>query len=92
MSKLRCKVGDLAIITRARNTQLLGRLVLVEHRPDPADFDWVVRLLGAPIFGTTYYNKRFGVFQEILTNDRNLTPIRGEEPEVVETERFEEVR
>ncbi|KGV82091.1 hypothetical protein X887_2165 [Burkholderia pseudomallei MSHR4375] len=78
MAELRCKIGDLAIVTQCDARARIGMLVEVASaRPTP-DHDWHVRILGGPVTGRSVYDRRFGEFTHAAVHDWNLTPIRGE--------------
>lgn len=78
MANLRCKIGDLAIVTKCEARARIGMLVeVVSARPTP-DHDWRVRMLGGPVTGRSVYGQRFGDFTHAAVYDWNLTPIRDE--------------
>ncbi|WP_186188070.1 hypothetical protein [Burkholderia gladioli] len=78
MADLRCKIGDLAIVTKCDARSRIGMLVEVASaRPTP-DYDWRVRILGGPVTGRGVHCQRFGEFTHAAVHDWNLTPIRGE--------------
>ncbi|MBR8164426.1 hypothetical protein KDW98_24985 [Burkholderia vietnamiensis] len=78
MADLRCKIGDLAIVTKCDARSRIGMLVQVASaRPTPAH-DWRVRVLGGPVTGRSVYDGRSGEFAHAAVHDWNLTPIRGE--------------
>lgn len=78
MADLRCKIGDLAIVTKCDARSRIGMLVQVASaRPTP-DHDWRVRVLGGPATGCSVFDGRFGEFVHAAVHDWNLTPIRGE--------------
>ncbi|MBU9161487.1 hypothetical protein [Burkholderia multivorans] len=78
MADLRCKIGDLAIVTQCDARSRIGMLVEVASaRPTP-DHDWRVRILGGPVSGRGVYGLRSGEFTHAAVQDWNLTPIRGE--------------
>lgn len=77
MANLRCKVGDLAIITKCRVGEHVGLMVEVASaRPTP-DHDWRVRILGGPVRGCCVYSGEIRDFTHAAVYDWNLTPIRG---------------
>lgn len=90
MANLRCKIGDLAIVTQCDACARIGMLVEVASaRPTP-DHDWRVRILGGPVRGRSVCGGKFGDFTHAAVYDWNLTPIRGEAG--FDAERATEVR
>ena len=78
MAELRCKIGDLAIVTKCDARSRICMLVEVASaRPTP-DHDWRVRILGGPVAGRSVYGRRSGDFTHAAVHDWNLTPIRDE--------------
>lgn len=90
MAKLRCQPGDLARIVYSKFPDLIGRTVYVEAFNDEAG-RWEVLLLGAPHFGFGLKTGRPMFGNDMYSRDSSLVPLRGEEPEAVETMRVEEV-
>ncbi|WP_186132535.1 hypothetical protein [Burkholderia gladioli] len=76
MTSLRCKVGDLAIVTRAKKSEYIGLMVLVVERADNGKHDWIAELVGTPIFELDVRSGTYKFCTEILAFDRSLIPIR----------------
>lgn len=85
MHNLRCRPGDLAKIIYSKSPALIGRTVYVEAFDDEAG-RWEVMLLGGPHFGFGFRTGRPMIGNDLLCLDSSLLPLRGEEPEAVETE------
>lgn len=84
MKRLRCRPGDLAIVTSCRVPERLGLLVRVIERSSDAAYDWLVELSGSGIEAP-------GVTTGIVMNrtravlrDGSLTPI-GADPHPYQT-------
>lgn len=78
MAELRCKIGDLAIVTKCDARSRIGMLVEVASAQPTPDHDWRVRILSGPVSGRSVYGHRCGKFTDAAVHDWNLTPIRGE--------------
>ncbi|EMD9439659.1 hypothetical protein VXE32_003679 [Burkholderia cepacia] len=78
MADLRCKIGDLAIVTQCDARSRIGMLVEVASAQPTPDHDWRVRILGGPVSGRSVCGRRSGDFTHAAVYDWNLTPIRGE--------------
>lgn len=83
---LRCRPGDLAIVTRCDNPRHIGRLVTIQKRSTLPQSDWIVELVGTPVRGRSIFTGRIGEFARVTVFDWNLTPIAGEEPEFSESD------
>ncbi|MBU9133652.1 hypothetical protein KTD17_11700 [Burkholderia multivorans] len=77
MRKLRCKVGDLAIVTKCGVPERIGILVRIVASA-VAPHDWVTEVQGAPVWARQARSRRMAWCREALCHDWNLTPIRGE--------------
>ena len=75
--ELRCKPGDVAIVSRCLNRSRIGVLVRVIGPHDTKDFDWDVELLGGPIRGRGIRSGRVGTHHRAALFDWNLTPLAG---------------
>lgn len=75
----KCKSGDLAVISRCGEPAYLGLLVRVVAPYKNDDFDWNVRLMGAPVTGRAIYSGRIAQFQHAAVFDWNLTPLAAVE-------------
>ncbi|WP_257803269.1 hypothetical protein [Burkholderia glumae] len=73
---LRCKVGDLAIVTRARKVEYIGFMVLVVAPADNGKHDWIAELVGPPVYGLDVRSSINKFCTEMACFDWNLTPIR----------------
>ncbi|MGZ7175991.1 hypothetical protein ACXKTX_20440 [Burkholderia gladioli] len=78
MSNLRCKVGDLAIVTRARKVEYIGLMVLVVARADNGKHDWIAELVGAPVYGLDVRTGINKFCTQMVCFDWNLTPFRAD--------------
>ncbi|AJX79311.1 hypothetical protein [Burkholderia pseudomallei] len=78
MADLRCKIGDLAIVTKCDARTRIGMLVEIASARPTSDHDWRVRVLGGPVTGRSVFDGRSGEFTHAAVHDWNLTPIRGE--------------
>lgn len=78
-TKLRCKPGDLAIVSRCRNPAHIGLIVRIVSSHENGDFDWNVKLIGSPIKGRAIYSGRIATFRRAAAFDWNLTPLPGQE-------------
>lgn len=79
MRELKCKVGDLAIVTRLPVAERIGLLVRIVESSPEVEYDWLVEFQGSGVFGRDIRSKlvmpcRFGLF-----HDWNLTPVCGGE-------------
>ena len=77
--ELRCKPGDVAIVSRCRNRSRIGVLVRVIGPHSSEDFDWDVELLGGPIKGRGIRSGQIGTYRKAAVFDWNLTPLAGQE-------------
>ncbi|AYQ37634.1 hypothetical protein BLA9940_05941 [Burkholderia aenigmatica] len=84
MAKLRCRPGDLAIISRCGNKRYIGLLVRVDRRCTALDFDWIVEFLGGAVPGHEIGTGAPGDFTHAPVWDWNLTPLAEVEPESIE--------
>jgi hypothetical protein len=81
MSKgeMRCRPGDLAIVSRCQNESRIGMLVRVVGPHSTADYDWDVELLSGPIRGRGIRTGRVGEYRTAAVFDWNLTPLPGQD-------------
>lgn len=81
MSKgeMRCRPGDLAIVSRCRNQSRIGTLVRVLRPHSTADYDWDVELLGGSIKGRGIRTGRVAEYRTAAVFDWNLTPLPGQD-------------
>jgi hypothetical protein len=87
MPNLRCKAGDLAIVTKCTETTFIGLLVRVIERDANDGCDWVVEVQGRPIMTRTARSGAMRLCRKVVAYDWNLTPIRSD----AETESSEEM-
>lgn len=78
MRELRCKVGDLAIVTKCGVSERIGLLVRIVARADAPD-DWLAEVQGSSVWAQQVNSGRLAWCRETLCYDWNLTPIRGDE-------------
>ena len=76
--ELRCKPGDVAIVSRCRNRSRIGILVRVIAPHGSGDFDWDVEILGGPIRGRGIRSGQVGTHRKAAVFDWNLTPLAGQ--------------
>ncbi|WP_257835074.1 hypothetical protein [Burkholderia glumae] len=76
MPNFRCKVGDLAIVTRAKKVEYIGLMVLVVERADNGKHDWIAELVGTPVYGLDVWSGINRFCTEMACFDWNLRPIR----------------
>lgn len=78
MRNLRCRVGDLAIVTRCPVPERIGLLVRVVSASPTASHAWCVEFIGPPVTGVTVQGGDVSKCRRAAAHDWNLTPIRGE--------------
>jgi hypothetical protein len=78
MRELKCRIGDLAIVTKCGVPERIGLLVRVIARAD-APHDWLTEIQGAGVVARGFVTGKVGLRNQALMHDWNLTPIRGEE-------------
>lgn len=76
MPNLRCKVGDLAIVTRCAVPERIGLIVRVLERCFEDGYDWITDIQGQGIKGRDVHTGKICVCVEMLARDESLTPIR----------------
>lgn len=77
---LRCRPGDLAIVTKCGKPERIGLLVRVIGRCPDHGYDWLTEVLGPGIMGRDVFTGMIINCKEALMYDHNLTPIRGANP------------
>lgn len=76
--RLRCRPGDLAIVTRCRVPERIGLIVRVVERCFEDGYDWVTDIQGPGTKGRDVHTGAICICSEMLARDESLTPIRGE--------------
>lgn len=76
--ELRCKPGDVAIVSRCLNRSRIGMLVRIIGPHGSDDFDWDVEILGGPIRGRGIRSGCVGTHRKAAVFDWNLTPLGGQ--------------
>lgn len=76
-AQLRCKPGDLAIVTRCGVPERIGLLVQVVERCRDGLHDWIAELQGPGVFARGAETGCVMLRRRALMNDWNLTPITG---------------
>lgn len=71
--KPQCKAGELARIKTARNTFLVGKLVLVRSRYSATE--WVVRMLDGPVLARSEDRSRYVVTNALIADEWALEPL-----------------
>lgn len=78
MTDLRCKPGDIAVISRCGNERYIGLLVRVESRCIALEFDWIIEFLGGAVPGHEIGTHAPGNFTHAPVWDWNLMPLGDE--------------
>lgn len=78
MRNLRCRVGDLAIVTKCPVAERIGLFVRVVAARPTEQHDWSVEFIGAPVAGVVVGSAAVHECRVAAAFDWNLTPIRGE--------------
>lgn len=78
-TRLRCRPGDLAIVTKCGVPERIGLLVRVIERCADGKRDWLTRIEGKGVVATGVNSGVAAVRRLALMDDSNLTPIRGQE-------------
>lgn len=73
--RLRCRPGDLAIVTSCRVPERLGLLVRVVERSADGAYDWLVELLGRGIVAPGVATGLVMTRSRAVLRDGSLTPI-----------------
>lgn len=76
MRKLKCQIGDLAIITDSGILELIGRIVYVTEVADTGHDDWIVTLQGSGIVAPGAFTGVVMLRKRVLMLDSCLMPIR----------------
>lgn len=76
-TRLRCRPGDLAIVTRCKVRERIGLLVRVIERRAGQDYDWLTELLGESVMAWDIHTGAYRQCRHSLVQDSSLTPIRG---------------
>lgn len=79
--RLRCRPGDLAIVTKCGVPDRIGLLVRVIERCTDGTRDWLTKIEGAGVIAPGVNTGRVAIRRMALMDDANLTPIRGQEPQ-----------
>ncbi|HDR9802415.1 TPA: hypothetical protein QDC55_003289 [Burkholderia cenocepacia] len=90
MRELKCKVGDLAIVTRLPVAERIGLLVRIVESSPELEYCWLVEFQGSGVLGRDIRSKRVMPCRFGLFHDWNLTPIRSDEL-INEEEKREEI-
>lgn len=77
-ARLRCRPGDLAIVTKCGVPDRIGLLVRVVERCFDDQHDWLVELQGPGVWARGAVTGSVTLRRRALLNDWNLTPISGE--------------
>ncbi|RQY25352.1 hypothetical protein [Burkholderia stagnalis] len=78
MAKLRCRPGDLAIVTKCALSERIGLLVRVLERDLFYGCDWLIEMQGQPILSKTVRSNEPRLCRKAVAYDWNMTPIRGD--------------
>lgn len=76
--RLRCRPGDLAIVTKCGVPERIGLLVRVIERCADGTRDWLTKIEGAGVVAPGVATGRVAMRKMALMDDSNLTPIRGQ--------------
>lgn len=74
---LRCRPGDLAIVTKCGVVERIGLLVRIVEPCVDGRHDWLTELQGPGVSARDVRTGQLRVCQEALMYDWNLTPITG---------------
>lgn len=74
---LRCKPGDLAIVTKCGVPGRIGLLVRIIERSGDGIHDWLTELQGPGVIARSVVTGKVGRRTHALMYDWNLTPITG---------------
>lgn len=77
---LRCKQGDLAIVTKCSVAERIGLIVRVLGRSGNGRHDWLTEIQGEGVIGRGIESGQIRKLTRALMYDWNLTPINGAEP------------
>ena len=77
MRELRCKVGDLAIVTKCDVPERIGLIIKVIGPGVDGKHDWLTELRGRGVWARDLHTRKMRFCGEMLCHDWNLTPIRG---------------
>ncbi len=77
-SGLRCRPGDLAIVTKCGVPERIGLIVRVVERCTDSGYDWLTEVQGPGYPGRDIRTGLRGLCKEALVHDWNLTPINGQ--------------
>lgn len=80
-TRLRCRPGDLAIVTKCGVPERIGLLVRVIERCADGTRDWLTKIEGAGVAAPGVSTGRVAMRRMALMDDVNLTPIRGQAPQ-----------
>lgn len=76
-TRLRCRPGDLAIVTKCGVPERIGLLVRVVERCVEGGHDWLTELQGPGVRARDMASGELRICTEALMYDWNLTPITG---------------
>lgn len=76
---LRCRPGDLAIVTKCGVPERIGLIVRVVEPCNEGGYDWLTEVQGLGFQGRDVRTGRLSLCKEALVHDWNLTPITGED-------------
>ncbi len=77
-TRLRCRPGDLAIVTNCAVPERLGLVVRVIERCSEAGYEWLTEVRGWGVWGRDVKSGRVARCRFALMRDASLTPIKGE--------------
>lgn len=76
-TRLRCRPGDLAIVTRCGVPERIGLLVRVLERCDDVGYEWLTEVQGRGVLGRDVTSGQVRRCGFALMRDASLTPIKG---------------
>lgn len=79
-TRLRCRPGDLAIVTKCGVPERIGLLVRVLEPCRTNGYDWITELLGPGVVARDVSSGELKWCSRALMHDWNLTPINGPDP------------
>ncbi len=75
---LRCRPGDLAIVTKCSVPERIGLIVRVVERRGDFGYDWLTEVQGSGVRGRDVTTGEVARCGYLLLHDNSLTPIKGE--------------
>jgi hypothetical protein len=74
---LRCRPGDLAIVTKCGVPERIGLIVRVIERRTERGYDWLTEVQGGGVLGRDVTTGKVGHCGHLLMRDQSLTPLNS---------------